>query len=179
LYDITEFKKLDSVIFKNEEEKIENNNSTIPEINENFNSLISNAKNIDEVKKLYTMLYSRLNYLAKSIKNIVKKVIASSAISNTYSGLVELSCCTEDADKFLNYYFYIATETDLPINNHITESNIIYNFKKYFVSVGSIHRFILYSPERFDGIYNNIIVLSLIYNRQNLQIFNNMLTNSN
>ena len=158
LYDITEFKKIDSVIFKNEEEKFEYNNSTIPEINENFNSLISNAKNIDEVKKLYTMLYSRLNYLAKSIKNIVKKVIASSAISNTYSGLVELSCCTEDADKFLDYYFYIATETDLPINNYITESNIIYNFRKYFVKVGSIHRFILYSPERFDGIYNNIIV---------------------
>jgi hypothetical protein len=157
LYDITEFKKLDSVIFKNEEQ-LEKNNSIIPEINENFNSLISNAKNIDKVKNLYTMLNSRLNYLAKSIKSIVKSVIASSAISNTYSGLVELSCCTEDADKFLDYYFYIATETDLPINNHITESNIIYNFKKYFVSVGSIHRFILYSPERFDGICNNIIV---------------------
>jgi hypothetical protein len=158
LYDITEFKKIDSVIFKNEEAELEYNNSTIPEIYENFNSLISNAKNIDEVKKLYTMLYSRLNYLAKSIKNIVKKVIGSSAISNTYSGLVELSCCTEDADKFLDYYYYIATETDLPINNHITESNTIYNFRKYFVKVGSIHKFILYSPEKFDGIYNNIIV---------------------
>ena len=158
LYDITEFKKLDFVIFKNEEVELEYNNSTIPEMNENFNSLISNAINIDDVKKLYTMLHSRLNYLAKSIKNIVKKVISSSAISNTYSGLVELSCCTEDADKFLDYYFYIATETDYPINNHITESNIIYNFKKYFVSVGSIHKFILYCPERFDGIYNNIII---------------------
>jgi hypothetical protein len=48
LYDITEFKKLDSVIFKNEEAELEYNNSTIPEMNEDFNSLISNSKNIDE-----------------------------------------------------------------------------------------------------------------------------------
>lgn len=106
--------------------------------------------------------------MAKSIKKTVNNVIANSAISNTYSGLVELSCCTEDADKFLDYYFYISTESDNPIKNFISESNIIYNYLKYFVSVGSIHKFILYTPNKFDGIYNDIIVDNEINTPQSL-----------
>ncbi len=169
LYLAKEFEKTESLIVSNEEKILENNsNKNIPEEVNDFNSLIMKAKNIETVKKLYTDLKSRLNYLAKNIKKIVGNVIANSAITNMYSGLVELSCCTEDADKFLDYYFYISTETDLPIKNYITESNIIYNFINYFVSSGSIHKFILFTPGKFDGIYNDIIVDNEINTHQSL-----------
>jgi hypothetical protein len=169
LYLAKESEKLGTLILSNEEKILENNlNIDVPEEVNDFILLISKAKNIENVKNLYTKLRSRLNYLAKSIKKTVNNVIGNSAISNTYSGLVELSCCTEDADKFLDYYFYISTESNNPIKNFITESNIIYNYLKYFMSVGSIHKFILYTPTKFDGIYNDIIVDNEINTPQSL-----------
>ena len=70
--------------------------------------------------------------------------------------------------KFLDYYFYISTETDKPINNYINDSNNIYEFTKYFVNTGSIHKFLLYDKNKFDGIYNDIIVDDEINTPQNI-----------
>ena len=151
-------KKTENLLFKNE--IIENDeNLVIPaELGNEYQSLIENSKNIIEVRNLQNILYNRLIFLGKNIKKAVKEVIAKSPLSDQFQGILESSCCTEDALQYLNYYFYISINSNLPVKLNIDESNQIFNYKKYFVSIGSIHKFVLYDKYKFDGIYNNPIV---------------------
>ena len=155
-YDIEVSKKQENYKFKLENEKIKNIINPV-EIGEEYDNLIKNYKDIETFKKLKNILINRLNYLAYNIKNVVKDVIEKSQITDIYSGLVETSCCSENAVQFLDYYYYIATESEYPIKKDIDESKFIFNYYKYFINIGSIHKFILYDKNKFSGIYNNAI----------------------
>jgi hypothetical protein len=136
-----------------------NNNLIEPvEIGDEFNTIIKNSKNSDSIHKLKSILENRLLYLAKNIKKVTKQVIEQSSLTNAYIGELESSCCTEDADKYLNYYYYIETESSYPIKKNIDESISIYSLTNYFINIGSIHKFMLYDPTRFTGIENNPII---------------------
>ena len=91
--------KINTEFLKNEEIMILNDNLKEPEINGDFNVLIHKCKNIKEVHELKSLLINKLNYLSINIKNIVNEVISKSPITNIYSGITEVSCCSEDADK--------------------------------------------------------------------------------
>jgi len=156
IYDTEVSKKQENYKFKLENEKIKNIISPV-EIGEEYDDLIKNYKDIETFKKLKNVLINRLNYLAYNIKNVVKDVIEKSQITDIYSGLVETSCCSENAEHFLDYYYYIATESEYPIKKDIDESKIIFNYYKYFINIGSIHKFILYDKNKFSGIYNTAI----------------------
>jgi hypothetical protein len=136
-----------------------NNNLIEPvEIGDEFNTIIKNSKNSESIHKLKSILENRLLYLAKNIKKVTKQVIEQSSLTNAYVGELESSCCTEDADKYLNYYYYIETESSYPVKKNIDESISIYSLTNYFINVGSIHKFMLYDPTRFTGIENNPII---------------------
>ena len=166
-YDIEVSKKQENYKFKLENEKNKNIISPV-EIGEEYNNLIKDCKDIETFKKLKNILINRLNYLAYNIKNVVKDVIEKSQITDMYSGLVETSCCSENAEQFLDYYYYIATESDYPIKKNIDESKFIFNYYKYFINIGSIHKFILYDKNKFSGIYNTAIVDDEVNTSQNL-----------
>ena len=86
------------------------------------------------------LLINRLTFLAKSIKQIVGEVIGISPPSNSYIGMVEGSCCMEDADKFINYYFSLSMESDKPLHKYIEESLFLANYLKYYIQTGAIHQ---------------------------------------
>lgn len=169
-YDNEISKKKEDYKFKieNKENKESKNIANSNEIGEEYNNLIKNYKNIETLKKLKNILINRLYYLAINIKNTVKNVISKSQITDIYSGLVETSCCTEHAEQFINYYYYISTESEYPIKKNIDESNFIFNYSNYFINIGSIHKFILYDKNKFSGIYNNAIVDDEINTSQTL-----------
>ena len=121
-----------------------------------FHKLIHNSKNYKELHKLYNDFMNRLKYLAYQIKHTVKTVIETQPL-NDYT-LLENSCCTEYADSYINYYFFIESYSSIPLRKIINESIDIYKYRKYFIKSGLIHRFILYDKNKFDGIYNNPIV---------------------
>lgn len=157
IYDIEISKKKDSYKFKVSYDNISSNIIPI-ELGSDFENILKKSKDIITVRKLQNILFNRLEYLSTNIKRITKKVIEGSLLTNIYTGLPESSCCSEDADKFLNYYFYIMTESDEPIRDNIDESILIYDHLKYFINIGSIHKFILHDENMYNGIINTIIV---------------------
>jgi hypothetical protein len=167
IYQIELLKKKESYKFK-EDGNGYKNIIEHKELSPDYNNLIKKLTNIDEIRLQQNILMNRLYFIAETIKKTVKDVIQSSSITDTYTGLVESSCCREDANSFLDYYFYIGSESTYPIKKIIDESKFIFNFTKYFISIGSIHRFILKDPNKFDGIYNNPIVDDEIHSSQNL-----------
>ena len=151
-------KKTKDYLFTNEEPVEDLSQLVEPvEISDEFELLLKQSKDIDTVHKLKDILVNRLKYLGKTIKRTVADVIANSAPSDQYSE-VQTSCCTEDAKQFLNYYFYIETESSYPVKQNIDQSILIYPYTKYFINFGAIHKFFQYDKYKFDGIYNEIIV---------------------
>jgi len=130
--------------------KFENENNII-----NYSKEINKSKSITDLDKIKNKLVYRLKYLTYTIKNIVKDIIKKSTITDQYIGFVEISCCLENAESYLDYYYYIESKTN--IKKFIDESNILYDNIYYFINSGSIHKFKLYNTEHFNGIYNNII----------------------
>ena len=151
-------KKTKDYLFTNEEHLEDLSQLVEPvEISDEFELLLKESKDIDTVYKLKNILINRLKFLGKSIKRTVADVIANSAPSDPYSE-IQTSCCTEDAIQFLNYYFYIETESSYPVKKNIDQSVFIYPYTKYFINFGAIHKFFQYDKYKFDGIYNEIIV---------------------
>jgi peptidyl-tRNA hydrolase len=139
-------------------EKDENVEKELDSISKTFENKIKNIKTIEDIKKFKKELYNKEHYLSNKIKNIIKKVIATNQTSNIYlQSPVEGSCCTELAEKFINYYFYIQLESNDILRNIIEESKKLGDYEKYFIENGSIHNFILYDKNKFDGITNPII----------------------
>lgn len=128
------------------------------EVGDEYNILIKSSKNIIEFKKLKNVLLNRLYFLAKNIRKSVKEVIQKSPISDSIIGPLETSCCMEDATNYLNYYYYIETQYNFPIKKYIDESKQISIYQKYFVNIGSIHKFLFLDKNKFCGIYNSAIV---------------------
>jgi len=137
-------------------------------IEDNFETLITGTNNNEIIKNLHNVLLNRLNFISYKIKNIIKDVIEKSQLTDTYSGLIESSCCTEDALQYIDYYLFIELESSYPIKKLINESLKIINFTKYFISIGSIHKFELVDKNKFDGIYNTIIVDDEIHTSESL-----------
>ena len=158
IYDLEMTKKQDTYKFKQTHDN-DGKDVIIPiELDNDYEKILKNCTNIINVRKLQNILINRLEYLSNNIKNITKSVIEKSRLTDIYTGLPESSCCSEDADKFLNYYFYIITESTEPVQQNIKESVLIYDYLKYFVNIGSIHKSILYDETAYAGIHNNVIV---------------------
>jgi len=147
---------------------LDENIIVVEELDKNYEKDLKESKSAQLIYKYKNELYKRLNYLGSYIKKTVKDYISSAEITDIYSGLVESSCCTEYADQFLNYYFQIELDSNIPLKKYIDESNEIFNFTKYFVNIGSIHKFILIDKTKFDGIYNSAIVDDEINTSENL-----------
>lgn len=128
------------------------------EVSKNYNTILKKEKDIDNVKKLKETLLDRLLFLSKSIKKNVNDVIVATPISDLYSGLLETSCCSESAESYLGYYYFIENASDKPVRKYIDESFLLYDLLKYYIQSGSIHKFLFYDKFKFDGIYNNAIV---------------------
>jgi len=126
-------------------------------ITSQFPNKLKTSKESGRIRDLFNDLYKYLIFLAKKIKNTVKTVIAEQP-SSDYTSVLENSCCTELADEYLGYYFFIINNTTISLKEIIENSKIIYPYLKYFVKSGTIHRFILINKNKFDGIYNPIIV---------------------
>ena len=137
-------------------------------VEDNFETLITGTNNSEIIKNLHNVLLNRLNFISYKIKNIINDVIGKSQLTNTYSGLLESSCCSEDALQYIDYYLFIELESNYPIKKLINESLKIINFTKYFITVGSIHKFELVDKNKFDGIYNPIIVDDEIHSSESL-----------
>ena len=168
LYDIELSKIKDNYKFKSIIHN-EHKNIIIPiQLGNDYEQLLKKYNDIVSIRKFQNILINRLDYLSFNIKKITQNVIESSQLTNIYIGLPESSCCSEDADKFLNYYFYIMTQTDEPIKQNIDESIIIYDYLKNFINIGSIHKFILYDKNMYNGIRNNIIIDDEITTSQNV-----------
>ena len=120
-------------------------------INKDFLSRLMNNKDINSVRTMFADLFKRLIFLAKKIKLSVKDVIATEPYADN-------SCCLEDVNDYLGYYFYIAAKTEYPLKEIIDESIESYGLLKYFIKSGVIHRFVLVNKDKFDGIRNPIIV---------------------
>ena len=169
-YDIEITQKKESYKFLSNSSMNDSTKKTeIPvEIGSEYDELIKNSKDIETIKKLKDVLINRLLFLANNIKRTVNDVIEKAQITDIYSGLIETSCCTENAEQYLNYYYYISLESEYPIKKDIDESIFIFNYYKYFINIGSIHKFILYDKDRFSGIYNGAIVDDEKNSSQNL-----------
>jgi hypothetical protein len=152
------FDKIEDYKFKNEILEINNQLIEPIKVGDEYNELIKSVDDIESIKKLENILINRLKFLAKSIVKVVKDVIAESPISDYYIPKVESSCCTEVAEQYINYYYYIELKSSELIKFNIDESRLIFNYMKYFINKGSIHRFILYDKNKFDGIYNTFII---------------------
>jgi hypothetical protein len=156
MYDIELEKKKETYKFSIQNEEKDIIESAI--IGDEYHNIIKTSKKIDEIYKLKDVLMNRLIYLSKNIKKIVRDVISSSQLTDMYSGILETSCCTEIANSYLNYYYYIENESEYPIKENIDESKYLFNYINYFLQKGSIHKFLLYDKNKFDGIYNYPIV---------------------
>ena len=134
------------------EEKPEPEKLTIEYLNK-----LKTSKDIFEVRNIFNSLMNRLIFLAKKIKYTVKTVIAEQP-SSDYTSVLENSCCTELADEYLGYYFFIIKNTEIPLKELMDDSWIDYDYLRYFVKSGTIHRCVFVNKYKFDGIYNPIIV---------------------
>ena len=158
-YELELSKKTDLFKFFNENK---GNNDIIKEYNKlsnNYDKLLKDkSSNILIMKDMHNQLINRLKYLSYIIKQIINNFISSSIITNTFGSHIESSCCTEDAINFTDYYYLIQLESNYPIKTYINESKYIYDYVKYFINIGSIHKFLLYDKDKYSGIYNNAIV---------------------
>lgn len=118
---------------------------------------IKKSKNIEEIYKYKKVLYDQLISYAKNIKKTIKDIIRKSSSENMYQG-IERSSCTEDLTTFIDYYFYIETDSEYPIKKDIDQSNTIFKYYDYFINEGSIHNFLLYDKNMTNGIHNSFIV---------------------
>ncbi len=112
----------------------------------------------DAVSKMHTHVINRIIYLSKKIKETIFEVITRSPLSDIYVGILETSCCTEEAIQYISFYLYFELESNSNIRDNINEANLLYGYLKYFISIGSIHKCVLYDPTRFCGIHNYAIV---------------------
>jgi hypothetical protein len=111
-YDIKSSQKSEDLKFKvnnkNEielEKKLNEKYKIIPEkLNNNFNKLILKNINSENINKFHIVLLNRLYFLSRNIRKIINEVINNSSISNSYT-VLESSCCTEEAQSYLNYYY--------------------------------------------------------------------------
>ena len=150
-------KKYDDVLYVGEK-GADYNIEDKDELNENFEEMIMKSKDISVLRSYYNKMIERLNYLAQTIKKIVKDVIGNSPLSESYIGRVESSCCSEDAEKYINFYLYFELESSLPLKKIIDESLFIINYTKYFINSGSIHNFILFDKTKQMHIINAAVV---------------------
>jgi hypothetical protein len=139
---------------KKEEEKI----IEPIEISKNYDNILKKEKNVSNINKLKKVLLDRLLFLSKSIKKSVKDVIVATPTSDLYSGLLETSCCQEEAETYLGYYYFIENLSDITVKKYIDESHLLYDLLKYYIQTGTIHKFLFYDKFKFDGIYNYAIV---------------------
>ena len=101
---------------------------------------------------------NRLTFLAKSLKYQIRKVIAKSQSTDPFIQGGEGSCCSENADTYLHYYYYIQTESDYPILKNMEEANRLYHlWKNSFIETGSIHKLVIFNKDKFNGIDNVFI----------------------
>lgn len=167
VYDLDLIKKKDNYKFKID--NLANINLIEPTvINDNFEMSLQTSINIDLINKSKNILVNRLLFLAKNIKNNVSSVIEKASLTDAYVGLLESSCCTENADSFLNYYYYIITESEYPVKSNIDESIQLYNYYKYFINIGTAHTLILYDKNKYSGIENRAIVDDEIHTSMSL-----------
>jgi len=139
--------------------KVERIFTTEPEkINNDINSICKSIKNYNDVKKYKELIKNRLLYCIQNIKNIIEDVISKSPLSDKYLGSLETSCCSEEADQYIDFYQYFKVQNNNKIQNYIDESNSLYKKLKLFYNSGVFHRLYLYDKNRFVGINNNIIV---------------------
>ena len=157
IYDIQVSKKVKNYEFKLNK-KNEENLSIPVEINIEYNSLIKSSTNIKNIIKLEKVLLNRLEYVSKKIKKTVQDTIQNAQLTDSYIGLIESSCCSENSLEFIDYYYFIMNQSDNSIREDINESKKIFDYYKYFIKLGSIHKYILYDNERYSGIYNSAIV---------------------
>ena len=135
------------IIFTKEPEKI----------NGDIDSIGKSIKNFNDILKYKKLIKNRLLYCIQNIKSIIKDVISKSPLSDKYLGGIESSCCSEEADQYINFYQYIELESSVKIKNFIEESNSLYKKLELFYSSGVFHRLYLYDKDKFTGINNNII----------------------
>lgn len=155
-------KKKDIFSFSNEKSKNEKlREETIIEpieVSKNYNTILKKEKDSEKIKDLKKVLLDRLLFLSNSIKKSVKDVVVATPLSDMYSGLLETSCCTEEANTYLGYYYFIENVSDIPVRKYIDESQLLFDLLKYYIQFGSIHKFVFYDKLKFDGIYNYPIV---------------------
>jgi hypothetical protein len=97
-------------------------------------NLIKKLKNIEDIYYYKKILNNQLLSYAKNIKKTVKNIIGKSSSQNIYEK-IESSCCSEDLIGYINYYFYIETESDYPVKKDIDESNKLFNYRNYFIKI--------------------------------------------
>ncbi len=160
LFDQELSKKKDKMIFSNKDDIVEEDEELIEpvEIDDKYLKLLKDATDSYTVNKLQNVLLNRLVYLSKIIKQTVKNVIGKYPSSDIYSGYLETSCCMENADSFIDYYYFIEEHSDIKVIKYIEESNRIYDLLKYYLNTGTIHKVLLYDKYFNNGVYNNIIV---------------------
>ena len=112
-----------------------------------------NYKKTKENEILY-----RHYYLSNQIKKIVSDVIQKANITNTYTQSVELSCCTEIATDFIDFYEEIKARSEYVIQKDIDETYVLFDMLSYYIHYGSIHKVIMYDKNIFTGINNDAIV---------------------
>ena len=59
---------------------------------------------------------------------------------------------------YINYYYGIELSSNYPVKRDIDESNKIYDYTKYFIDYGSIHKYLLYNSSMNDAINNSAVV---------------------
>jgi hypothetical protein len=150
------FKFIDGKTEDNKKEEIEIIEPI--EVENNYENILKKEKSIEEIHKLKKTLLNRLLFLSKSIKKSVNDVISSSKLSDMYSGLLETSCCMEEATSYIGYYYFIENLDNNPVKKYIDESRLLFDLTKYYIEKGSIHRFLFYDKYKFDGIHNYPIV---------------------
>ena len=131
-------------------------------INNDLNSIIKSIKNYKDILKYKNLIKNRLLYCIYNIKDIINNVISKSPLSDKYLGALETSCCSEEAEQYIDFYQFIRLQDD-KIQNFIDESNSLAGKLKIFYNSGVFNKLDLFDKNRFIGINNNIIV----YNGKN------------
>lgn len=144
--------------------EIENNNyerifiKEPEKVNIDLNNISKSIKNYSDIVKIKDLIKNRLLFCIQNIKSIIEDVISKSPLSDKYLGGIESSCCSEEADQYIDFYQYINLQSNNKIQNYIDESNSLYNKLKLFYTSGVFHRLYLCDENRFTGIHNTIIV---------------------
>jgi hypothetical protein len=153
-YDKTIQYRKDKLVYSNENELVENTK----EYETYVDSGIIGMKKGESIEDFKKKVIHRIIFLANSLKYIISKVISTSQITDPYVKGGEGSCCSENADTYINYYYYIQTESNYPIFKNIEESNRLYKLSHSFIETGSIHKFIMKNEKHFNGIENTFIM---------------------